>query len=125
METPHGLPAAAQGFRVRHFLQFWLFFTRRNKKMRQAWISTAAQHIEAMLRNAMNAFKANAADGRRLRRIKRTVFEGILHMTQRNKAVRRISREVRAAVSRRGEKGDPGEHLPAFASGDFHLLPLC
>jgi hypothetical protein len=123
-------------FRLRHFFAFWLFFMRRNKRMRQAWISTAAQvgaassclsltshvchararcvpslqglqqclrpydrftphrrsrcchppqrhamapllspqHIEAMLVNAMNAFKANAAEARRRRRIRRAIF---------------------------------------------------
>ncbi|GIL80819.1 hypothetical protein Vretifemale_9870, partial [Volvox reticuliferus] len=81
-----------KGFRVRHFFDFWLFFTRRNKRMREAWYSTAAHHIEAILRNAVNAFKANLAEGRRLRRVKRAVFEGILHLTRRNKTVRRIAK---------------------------------
>ncbi|GFR39776.1 hypothetical protein Agub_g261 [Astrephomene gubernaculifera] len=83
-----------KGFRVRHFFEFWLFFIRRNKRMRQAWFSTAAHHIEAILRNSINAFKANAAEARRLRRIKRTVFDGILYITRRNKTVRRIAKEV-------------------------------
>eukprot|EP00198_Chlamydomonas_reinhardtii_P000750 XP_001690085.1 predicted protein [Chlamydomonas reinhardtii] len=84
----------------KHFFNFWVFFTRRNKKMRQAWITTAAQHIEAILRNAINAFKANAAEARRQRRIKRAVFEAVQHITRRNIAVRRIAREV-AELSRR------------------------
>ena len=81
---------------MKHFFNFWVFFTRRNKKMRQAWITTAAQHIEAILRNAINAFKANAAEARRQRRIKRAVFEAVQHITRRNIAVRRIAREVRS-----------------------------
>lgn len=101
LTRPHTRPHThtrtyTQGFRVKHFFNFWVFFTRRNKKMRQAWITTAAQHIEAILRNAINAFKANAAEARRQRRIKRAVFEAVQHITRRNIAVRRIAREVRS-----------------------------
>lgn len=87
---------------MRHFFAFWLFFTRRNKRMRQAWYSTAAQHIEAILRSALSAFKANMAEARRVRRTKRDVFDALLAMTRRNKTVRRIAKEVRASVVQRG-----------------------
>lgn len=87
-----------RGFRVRYCFRFWRFFTERNRKMRLAWISAAAEQIEQVMRYSLHCLMANWQEAKSRRRVRANVFDAWRQVTQRNILVRTISREVEAVT---------------------------
>ncbi|MEW5312398.1 MAG: hypothetical protein WDW38_004037 [Sanguina aurantia] len=86
--------SSCTGFRLRHCFDFWLFFARRNARMRTAWVATASVHIKEMLRCGLNAFKANWKQRRCEARLRRSTFDSWLHQARRNIKVRQTQHRV-------------------------------
>eukprot|EP00201_Polytomella_parva_P022284 CAMPEP_0175046338 /NCGR_PEP_ID=MMETSP0052_2-20121109/4977_1 /TAXON_ID=51329 ORGANISM="Polytomella parva, Strain SAG 63-3" /NCGR_SAMPLE_ID=MMETSP0052_2 /ASSEMBLY_ACC=CAM_ASM_000194 /LENGTH=503 /DNA_ID=CAMNT_0016310077 /DNA_START=135 /DNA_END=1643 /DNA_ORIENTATION=+ len=94
-ELMQRIPILHKGFRLSHCFRFWLFFVRRNRCMRAAWVSTAARLVESLLRSGLNAFKSNLQEKKHILRLKRSVIRAWLFAAQRNIQVRLISKQVR------------------------------
>ena len=77
-----------QSTRLRFCFKWWRFFTMRNAKMRNAWISAIAVQIEETLRYSVNALKAHWQNAKYRRRVIGAVFRSWLYIARRNIQVR-------------------------------------
>ncbi|KAF5841438.1 hypothetical protein DUNSADRAFT_12882 [Dunaliella salina] len=94
------IPKLHWNFHVRQCFQFWYFFTARNKRMRLAFMASAAYQIEIILRQCVNGLKANWQQARLYRRMRKNVLREWHHMAQRNVQVRAIAAKVHVVSSR-------------------------